>query len=148
MVVECYSTEAEELLDLTTELGVRAAKRLKEEYVVWLTTVTPNGSPQPNPVWFYWDGNAMITYTQPSAHKVRNIVNNPNVSVNFQADNEGGDIIVLTGTASVDKHPPKHDPRYIEKYHEEIPKIGLNPESLAASYSVQITVTPTKLRGL
>ena len=146
-MVECPSVEGNELLDLTTELGVRAAKRLKEEYVVWLTTVTPNGSPQPNPVWFYWDGKAMLMYSQPSAHKVRNILSNPKVSVNFHADNEGGDIIILTGNASVDKHPPKHDPRYIEKYREHIPKIGLTLESLAKTYSVQITVTPSKLRG-
>jgi type IV pilus assembly protein PilA len=38
--------------------------------------------------------------------------------------------------------------RYIQKYREHIPKIGLTPESLAREYSVQIKVTPEKLRGL
>jgi PPOX class probable F420-dependent enzyme len=135
------------MIDLTTALGVRAAKRLKEEYVVWLTTVTPAGIPQPNPVWFYWDGKTLLMYSQPSAHKVRNILKNPNVSVNFQADNEGGNIVVLTGTASIDRHPPQHDPRYIQKYREHIPKIGLTPESMAAAYSVLVTVSPDNLRG-
>jgi len=135
------------MIDFTTELGVRAAKRLKDEYVVWLTTVSPAGAPQPNPVWFYWDGKALVMYSQPSALKVRNIAHNPNVSVNFHADNEGGNIIVLTGTASLEKNPPQHDPRYIQKYRDHIPKIGLTPESLAASYSVQIRVTPNRLRG-
>ena len=135
------------MVDFTTELGVRAAKRLKDEYVVWLTTVSPAGVPQPNPVWFYWDGKALVMYSQPSALKVRNIAHNPNVSVNFHADNEGGNIIVLTGTASLEKNPPQHDPRYIQKYRDHIPKIGLTPESLAASYSVQIRVTPNRLRG-
>jgi len=135
------------MIDLTTELGVRAAKRLKDEYLVWLTTVSESGAPEPNPVWFYWDGKALIMYSQPSAYKVANIARNPNVSVNFQADEEGGDIIVLTGTAALDRKPPRHDPMYIEKYRDHIPKIGLTPESLAATYSVQVTVTPKKLRG-
>jgi len=139
--------DEEPLIDLTTELGVRAAKRLKEEYVVWLTTVSPNGCPQPNPVWFYWDGKVMLMYSQPSAHKVSNIARNPKVSVNFQADDEGNDVVVLTGTASIDPNPSKHDPRYLQKYRDHIPKIGLTPESLAKSYSVLITVSPNKLRG-
>ena len=135
------------MIDLTTELGVRATKRLKDEYVVWLTTVSSNGTPQPNPVWFYWDGETLLMYSQPSAHKVKNIARNPRVSVNFQANDAGEDIIVLTGTASLLKNPPQHDPRYLQKYRDLIPKIGLTPQSLAASYSVLITVTPNKLRG-
>jgi PPOX class probable F420-dependent enzyme len=135
------------MIDLTSKLGVRAAKRLKEEYVIWLTTVSPAGTPQPNPVWFYWDGKMILIYSQPSAHKVRNIARNPRVAVNFHADDEGGNIVVLTGTASLEKNPPQHDPRYIQKYRDHIPQIGLTPESLAASYSVLITVSPDNLRG-
>ena len=135
------------MIDLTTELGVRATKRLKDEYVVWLTTVSSNGTPQPNPVWFYWDGKTLLMYSQPSAHKVKNIARNPRVSVNFQANDAGEDIIVLTGTASLLKNPPQHDPRYFQKYRDLIPKIGLTPQSLAASYRVLIIVTPNKLRG-
>lgn len=135
------------MIDFTTELGVRAAKRLKDEYLVWLTTVSPDGTPQPNPVWFYWDGKALLIYSQPSAHKLKNIVHNPRVAVNFQADDDGGNIIVLNSTAALEKNPPQHDPRYIQKYREHIPKIGLTPESLAATYSVLIRVSPEKLRG-
>ncbi len=136
------------MIDLTTELGVQAAKRLKEDYIIWLTTTSPDGTPQPNPVWFYWDGKSLLIYSQPAAHKVGNIARSPKVSVNFQANDEGVDFIVLTGDASIDKKPPEHDSRYIEKYREHIPKIGLTPESLAASYSTLIRVTPAKLRGM
>ena len=135
------------MIDFTTELGVRAEKRLREEYVVWLTTVSPNGFPQPNPVWFYWDGNLLLMYSQPSAHKVKNISHNPRVSMNFQADDDGSNIIVLTGKATIEKNPPRHDPRYIQKYRNHIPQIGLTPESLAATYSVLITISLDKLRG-
>jgi len=135
------------MIDLTTKLGAQAAKRLQEDYIIWLTTVSQDGTPQPNPVWFYWGGMALLIYSQPAAHKVRNIARNPRVSVNFQTNDEGGDFVVLTGNASIDKKPPPHNSRYIEKYREHIPKIGLTPESLAASYSVLIRVSPSKLRG-
>ena len=135
------------MIDFTTELGVQAAKRLQQEHLIWLTTVSREGTPQPNPVWFYWDGKSIIIYSQPTSHKLKNISRNPRVSLNFQADDEGGNVIVLTGDASIDKKPSPHDSRYIEKYLTHIPKIGLTPETLAASYSTLIRVSPTTLRG-
>jgi PPOX class probable F420-dependent enzyme len=135
------------MIDFTTKLGARAEKRLQEEYIIWLTTVSQDGTPQPNPVWFYWDGRDLLIYSQPSAHKLANIARNPRVSLNFQADDEGGNIIVFAGNARIDKNPPPHDPKYIQKYRDHIPKIGLTPESMAASYSVLIRVSPTRLRG-
>ena len=134
------------MIDFTTKLGVSAAKRLQAEQVIWLTTTSLNGTPQPNPVWFYWDGERILIYSQPASVKLGNIRRNPKVSLNFNSDEEGGSIIVLTGVASLDEHP-KHDSRYIEKYREAIPKIGHTAESLAAAYSVQIRILPSKLRG-
>jgi PPOX class probable F420-dependent enzyme len=135
------------MIDLTTKLGAQAAQRLQQDDIIWLTTVSRDGTPQPNPVWFYWNGKSILIYTQPASHKLKNISRNPRVSVNFQANDEGDDVIVLTGDASIDKTPQPHDSRYIEKYRAQIPKIGLTPESLAASYSTLIRVSPTSLRG-
>ena len=135
------------MIDLTTKLGAQAAERLQQDDIIWLTTVSRDGTPQPNPVWFYWDGKSILIYSQPTSHKLKNIARNPRVSVNFQADDEGGDVIVLTSDASIDKNPPQHDSRYLEKYREHIPKIGLTPETFAASYKILIRVTPGKLRG-
>ena len=135
------------MIDLTSKLGVRAARRLQEEHIIWLTTVGSDGTPQPNPVWFYWDGKTISVRSQPTSHKLKNISRNPKVSVNFQANGEGGDVVVLVGDATIDKNPPKPDPRFIEKYREAIPKIGHTPESLAASYNVLIRISPTRVRG-
>jgi len=135
------------MIDLTTPLGIRAAKRLNEEHIAWLTTVTEKGMPQPNPVWFYWGGEEILIYSQPSAHKVGNIARNANVSLNFQANSEDGDVVVLTGRALVEKNPPPHDPKYIQKYHEKILGFGLTPETFAKSYSVLIRMSPKSLRG-
>jgi PPOX class probable F420-dependent enzyme len=135
------------MIDLTSKLGIHVAKRLQEERILWLTTVASDGAPQPNPVWFFWDGKTINVRTQPSSHKLENIGRNSKVSLNFQADEQGGDVVVITGDATIDRNPPKPEPKYIEKYREAIPQIGHTPESLAATYSVLIKITPNKLRG-
>jgi hypothetical protein len=38
------------MIDLTSEFGQHVAKRLVKEQVIWLTTVSSDGTPQPNPV--------------------------------------------------------------------------------------------------
>ena len=135
------------MINLTSKLGVRVARRLQKDQIIWLTTMGSDGTPQPNPVWFYWDGKNISVYSQPNSHKLKNISRNPKVSVNFQANGEGGDIIVLAGNATIVKNPPKHDPRFVEKYRKAIPKIGHTPESLAASYNVLIRISPRRVRG-
>jgi len=135
------------MIDLKSKLGSRVAKRLQEDRILWLTTVDRDGTPQPNPVWFHWDGKTIHVRTQPDSHKLKNIARKPKVSMNFQANKDGGDVAVLTGEATIDRNPPAPDPKYIEKYRAQIPQIGHTPESLAASYNVLLRITPKKLRG-
>ncbi len=44
------------MIDEATEFRARAARRLREERIAWLTTVGGSGMPQQVPVWFLWDG--------------------------------------------------------------------------------------------
>jgi PPOX class probable F420-dependent enzyme len=77
------------VFDEGTEFGARVARRLREEQVVWLTTVTPAGAPLPRPVGFLWDGGDVVSvYSQPGA-RVRNIAANPRVTLNFDGDGRG-----------------------------------------------------------
>jgi PPOX class probable F420-dependent enzyme len=65
----------------------------------WLAT--PAGVPLPRPVGFVWDGGQVVSvHSQPGA-RVRNIALNPKVTLNFDGDGRGGDIVVLSGTAQV-----------------------------------------------
>jgi PPOX class probable F420-dependent enzyme len=98
------------VIDESTEFGARVARHLREEIVVWMTTVTPSGAPLPMPVWFIWDGaESVLMYSQDGA-RVRNIEANPRVTLNFGGDGRGGDIVVLSGTATVDRDaPPAHE---------------------------------------
>ena len=139
----------ERVIDESTELGARAARHLRDEIVVWLTTVTPRGAPLPMPVWFRWDGaDSVVMYSQPGA-RVRNIEANPHVTLNFTGDGRGGDIVVLSGDARADRDAPSaaEDPDYLAKYDEQITRIGMTPETFAERYSVPVAIRLERLRG-
>jgi PPOX class probable F420-dependent enzyme len=137
------------VIDESTEFGARVARHLREEIVVWLTTVTPAGAPLPMPVWFVWDGaESVAMYSEPGA-RVRNIEANPHVTLNFHGDGRGGDIVVLSGKAEIDRDAPQTDqsPGYLSKYDEHIARIGMTPETFAQHYSVPVRIQLTRLRG-
>jgi len=138
------------LLDLSTEFGARVARRLRDEEHMWLTTVRTDGMPQPTLIWFLWENETFLIYSQPNKQKLHNIARNPKVALNFNSNDRGDDMIVINGEAHlVADVPPAHEhPAYLAKYRAGIARIGMAaPESFAQSYSVAIRVTPTRLRG-
>lgn len=138
------------LIDESTSFGKRVADHLRDDVVVWFTTVSPSGTPQPSPVWFHWDGDrAVVVYSKASA-RVANLAANPRVSLNFRGDRLGGDIVVLTGSAVVDPAAPSSDqvPGYQAKYAEHIEGLSMTPEGFAADYDVPVRITLERVRGL
>jgi PPOX class probable F420-dependent enzyme len=71
------------------------------------------------------------------------------VTFHFDGDGGGGDIIVFTGTATVDPELPPADqsPEYLEKYHGHIARLGMTPERFAATYGVPVRIRFTRLDG-
>ena len=136
-------------IDTTSEFGARVERRLQQDKVIWLVTTSRDGTPQPSPVWFLWNGQTVLIYSQPDKPKVQNIRRSPRVALHFDSDGNGGDIVVLSGDARVAEHLPPADKvaDYVRKYADDIPDIGHSPESMAREYSVPIEVTPTRLRG-
>jgi PPOX class probable F420-dependent enzyme len=137
-------------IDTTSEFGQRVLRRLSEEVVAWLTTVDPSGAPQPSPIWPLWDGETVVIYSAANAPKVRNIRANPRVSLNFDGNGHGGDIVILTGTAQVDDSIPSPDQNqaYLAKYLKYITgELKMTPESFAQTYNLALRVTPAKVRG-
>jgi len=137
------------VIDESTSFGARVAERLREEIVVWMTTVTPSGTPLPMPVWFLWDGGQSVVMYSLESARVRNIQANPAVTLNFDGNGDGGDIVVLSGTAAIDPEVPPVDeaPEYVAKYDRYIARLGMTPESFAQRYSVPVRIRLTKLRG-
>ena len=136
-------------IDESTEFGARAARHLREEVVVWLTSVTPAGAPLPAPVWFVWDGAETVTVHSMPGARTRNLAANPRVSLNFAGNGRGGDIVVLSGEATLDHGAPRADADkpYLAKYAADIDRIRHTPASFAQRYSVPVRIRLTRLRG-
>jgi PPOX class probable F420-dependent enzyme len=138
------------MIDETTDLGAQVARHLRGDRVAWLTTVTPSGAPLPSPVWFWWDGSDhVLVFSLPATARVRNVEANPKVSLNFAGDGSGGDIVILSGLATVetDGEPAHRVGPYVEKYDWGFKRIGITPEQFAQRYSVPIRIRLTKVRG-
>ena len=136
-------------IDFTTEFGQRALNRLQNEQVIWITTTSKSGAPQPSPVWFVWENERVLVYSQPNTPKIHGIERNPRVSLNFNATQSGGDVVIFAGTAEILGTEPSSDKiaAYQAKYGSSIVGLDYTPESFAADYSVVVQVTLEKLRG-
>jgi PPOX class probable F420-dependent enzyme len=132
------------MLDTTTDAGARADRRLREEIMIWLTTVRSDGQPQSVPVWFLWDGETFLIYSQPGRQKLRNIGGNPRVSLHLNSNDRGVDVVRVEGAAQMleDFPPATEVGEYLEKYRESIARIGFDPDGFARTYSVALRVTP------
>jgi PPOX class probable F420-dependent enzyme len=137
------------MIDEETEFGARVAQHLREDLVVWLTTVTPSGAPLPRPVGFLWDGSESVRmYSQPGA-RIRNITHNPKVTLNFRGDPHGGDIVVLAGTAEVDESGASaaEDAAWVAKYAAEWERAGMTAESFAQRFKVPVRIRISAVHG-
>jgi PPOX class probable F420-dependent enzyme len=136
------------MLDTTTAAGRRAAERLQDEIIAWLVTVRGDGQPQPSPVWFLWQDPDILVYSRPEAAKLRNLARNPRVALHLDDNGQGGDIVILEGTAALDPSLPPADavPEYVAKYSDVIARNGWTPASFAADYSVAVRIHVARTR--
>lgn len=127
----------------------RVVQRLRDDIVIWLTTSSPNGRPEPSPVWFLWDGDAFLVYSRAATPRERNLRANPRVAMHFDGDRRGGDIIVFAAEAHFDDDAPSvpDNPPYVAKYAAHITRIGLTPEQFAKAYPLALRIRPTRVRG-
>jgi PPOX class probable F420-dependent enzyme len=103
------------VLDLRKRKDAHAAQRLRDELIVWLTTVSRQGQPRSSPVWSWWDGDAFRLFSQSRKPKLRNISANPRVSLHLEWGREGDDIVVFEGRARIvrDGEPASSLPAYV-----------------------------------
>ena len=138
------------MIDLTSKFGRAVKEHLNNQYVIWLTTVDSNLTPQPRPVWFIWEEDSFLIFSQAKAYKVKHITKNPKVALHFNTDETGDEhVIIFLGDASIDTNcPPAHQvPGYFEKYKSGIADLNMTPEEFSREYSIAIRIKPTEVRG-
>jgi PPOX class probable F420-dependent enzyme len=136
-------------IDADSEFGARVLRRLNEETVIWLVTIRKDMTPQPSPVWFWWNGETLLIFSQPLSQKIRNIKDNNKVALHLDSDGDGGNIVILNGYASIIEGPVPEDDisAYLQKYQDGIKEIDMDPKSFVETYSLPIRVEPYSIRG-
>ena len=137
------------MLDVTTEWGQHAEQRLRSNIIAWLTTVGSDGRPYTVPVWFLWDGNTVLMFSQPQKQKIRNLRKNARVTLALDETKQGEDVVIVEGMAELLDNPEISVmlPTYVEKYGAMMQDMGSTPEAMAADFSVGIQITPTKFKS-
>lgn len=136
-------------LDLNHPRHVHADARLRDEPILWLGTVRPDGRPHLVPVWFLWDGASIYIYSQPAAQKLRNLAANDRVTLALEAANRGGDIVIIEGTAEVMDVADAPDviPPYTTKYEQDAAAMDSTVAQMLTAFNRLIRVTPETLRA-
>lgn len=136
------------LPDSSTPYGEKVRRRLRDDLVVWLTTVGRDGTPQPNPVWFVWDGETILVYNRADARRLAHVRERPAVSLNFDSAG-GGDIVVVAGRAELTEgEPAPHEhPEYLAKYGQAMQRVSGSLEAFSRAYPVPLRIRPFRVRG-
>lgn len=137
------------MLDFTSKFGRRLNRRLQRERIIWLTTVDANHTPQPRPVWFHWDGQTVLIFSERNKAKLRHIPRNPRVALHFNTDTDGDNVGVLVGQATLLPEPPPaaRIQAYLRKYRQGIKDLDMTVPQFTADFAVPILVTPEAMRG-
>jgi PPOX class probable F420-dependent enzyme len=137
----------EEMLSEETPFTVRAKRHLIDDPIVWFTTVDSRGHPQPNPVWFLWNGaETLLIYNKENARRLRHIEGNQHVAVNFNV--QTGDVLLLAGTArQVEAGPAHENQEYVRKYGPSMVRIAGSVEQMGLNYPVALEVVISGIRG-
>lgn len=130
-------------------LNTHGEQRLRNDPVVWFITVRPDGRPHVVPVWFFWDGETILIFSQPNKQKIRNVRQNPHVMLALDGTgNVGDDVVVVEGTAELLSETSlslvSAYPAIAEKYDVLLKQMNLDLQALAAEYSQPIRVTPSR----
>jgi PPOX class probable F420-dependent enzyme len=130
------------------ELPPEAVRRIEQDQIVWFTSVSDSGVPAPNPVWFVRDGDDLVVYSEPTSRRVHNIGQRPDVTLHFNSDPGGGDVVVITGRAqATPRSKPSARPAYLEKYQASITdELHTTVDEIDATYDTEIRVRPTRVR--
>ncbi len=122
------------------------AERLRKETILWLASVRADGRPHLAPVWFLWEGEAILIFSKPEQQKIRNIRQNPAVTLALDTADDGEDVLVLEGVAALVDEPDLTTalPAYASKYSARLAEMGWTGKSMAKQYSQAIRVTITR----
>lgn len=141
-------------LDESIPGAAHAEDRLRDDEMIWITTVRADGQPQTSAVWFHWDGTDFLLVSQPASAKLRNIAGDPRVSLNLNGTGYGADLVVVEGLAEVVPDyasGPWPDRARIDAYYAKYERslrdvLSSTAAEMSGAFSTALRVTPTRWR--
>ena len=133
-------------LDRAVIAASRLDRMLRSETVIWLSSVSSDGTPHLVPIWFSWDGETVLIASKPHAKKVANLRANPSVMLALGEPDDDFDVGMVQGEAELLDEPSAValPADHLAKYRDQMGSIGLSREEFLATYSQVIRVTPTR----
>jgi PPOX class probable F420-dependent enzyme len=122
---------------------------LRDDPVVWLSSVQSNGHPHLVPVWFLWDGDRILAFSKPHARKVDNLRDQPSVMLAVGTPGLEFDVELIEATAELPDEPAMTvmPEGFGAKYRELLHRAGLSAQRFAEVYSQPIVLRPTRFLG-
>ena len=119
---------------------------LEGESVVWLSSVRPDGRPHLIPIWFLWDGEAVLFASKPQACKVANLRANADCMLAIGDPDEDFDVALIEARAELAEIPTTDllAAGLQTKYRDRMDVAGLTPAIFAATYSQVVRIVPTR----
>ena len=74
---------------------------LRDDPVVWLSSVQSDGRPHLVPVWFLWDGDRILAFSKPHARKVDNLRGQPSVMLAVGTPGPDFEVELIEATAEL-----------------------------------------------
>ena len=122
---------------------------LRTEEVLWLSTFGTDGFPGLVPIWFSWDGEAILVVSKPHAEKVADMRADPRVMVALGNAEEDFDVGLIEARAELVDMPADGflPESHWAKYAADLAGIGLTREEYVRAYSQAVRLVPVRYLG-
>jgi PPOX class probable F420-dependent enzyme len=120
---------------------------LERDPIVWVGTTRPDGAPHLVPLWFVWDGNAVLVFSKPGAQKVRNIRADPRVMLAVGRPDASFDVELVEAIAELPSPPVRLPDAFVTKYEQAARDAGIGLDRFRREYAQPIRIRPTRWLG-
>jgi len=136
-------------LDASPRSRAQAEAALRDDPVVWLSSVQADGRPHVVPVWFHWDGERIVAFSKPHARKVDNLRDKPRVMLAVGTPGPDFEVELIEATAELpDASATDVMPAgFGAKYRVLLRRANLTVRRFAEVYSQPIVLRPTRFLG-
>jgi PPOX class probable F420-dependent enzyme len=120
---------------------------LERDAVVWVGTTRPDGAPHLVPLWFVWDGDAVLVFSKPGAQKVRNIRADPRVMLAVGRPEASFDVELVEAIAELPPPGDRLPESFVAKYEQAVRDTGIGFDRFRNDYAQPIRIRPTRWLG-